>query len=42
MSRRLTDKTAFIKEKTTLIGECGEQLISRLIGKIKVMRINSR
>lgn len=30
------DMTAFLKEQPTLIDECDEQLIRRLIGKIMV------
>lgn len=34
--QRPEDMTAFLKEQPTLVGECDEQLIRRLIGKIMV------
>lgn len=36
VSQRLMDMTAFLKEQPTLIDECDEQLLRRLIGKITV------
>ena len=36
VSQRLMDMTAFLKEQPTLIDECDEQLIRRLIEKIMV------
>lgn len=36
MGQRLKDMTAFLKEQPTLIDECDEQLIKRLIGRIMV------
>lgn len=36
VSQRLMDMTAFLKEQLTLIEECDEQLLRRLIGKVTV------
>ena len=36
VSQRLLDMTAFLKEQPTLIEECDEQLLRRLIGKVTV------